>query len=61
MKKFGIILLALGTAVGLLRVAESQTATVVAIVVATCGSPTALFVAGRSAPLTVDTNGQVCQ
>jgi hypothetical protein len=39
---------------------QTTTATAVAIDVGTCGTPPAAFVAGRPAPLTVDTTGTAC-
>lgn len=62
MKLFKLLVSALllgALGLGLMKMAEAQnTATPVAVVVDDCGS--ASYLAGRSAPLTVNLNGQVC-
>lgn len=57
-KWFGGFVLGLAVGVGGFALAQ-QLALPVAIVVTTCGA-SGLYLVDRSAPLTVDTNGQVC-
>jgi len=53
------IAVALVALVSLAAPAAAQNAT--ALVVSACGALPAPFIAGRPAPFTVDTNGQLCQ